>query len=56
MGKYGVRIIHIESLLAVEVNDYLCTFYVEVKLSGNKIYGFSVRNAKVLKQMIKPNL
>ena len=100
-AKYGVHIIHIESLLAVEVNDYLSTFYVdngasvtcieslqkilsklpdyfirisrsclintqhvksidykrrEVELSGNRIHGFSVRNAKVLKQMIKPNL
>jgi len=27
--EHGLRIIHTESLLAVEVSDYLCTFYVE---------------------------
>ena len=91
-----IRIIQGESLLAVEVNDYLCTFHIEnessfscveslektvaklpdyfirisrncivntlhiksidfknrkVKLSGNKVFSFSVRNAKVLKQV-----
>jgi len=89
------HIIQVDSLLAVEINDYLCTFYVvnespfscvealqktlsklpdsfirisrnciintrhvktidfkrrEVKLTGNKICSFSVRNAPVLKK------
>ena len=90
-----MRVIKVDFLLAVEVNDYLCTFYIEnespfscveslqkillklpgsfirisrnciinprhvkaihfkrreVRLTGNKICHFSVRNAHVLKQ------
>jgi len=90
-----IRIIQTKSLLAIEVNDYLCTFYVEnepsvscveslqnvlsklpdsfirisrnciintqhvksidskrreIKLTGNKICSFSVRNAPVIKK------
>jgi len=92
---HELRIIHTESLLAVEVEDYLCKFYIEnepsfscveslqnmlsklpdcfirisrnciintlhvnsidfkrreVKLSGNRIFSFSVRNIKTLKR------
>ena len=90
-----IRIIQTKSLLAIEVNDYLCTFYVEnepsvscveslqkilsklpdsfirisrncivnkrhvksidskrreIKLTGDKICSFSVRNAPILKK------
>ena len=92
----GVHIIPTESLLAVEVNDYLCTFYMEnevpdicieslqkvlsklpdcfirisrnciintlhvksidykkreLKLTGGKVFRFSVRNAKTLRKV-----
>jgi len=94
-----LRIVQLDLLLAIEVNDYVCTFYLEngtcfscvqslkniheklqdyafirisrkclinpryiqsidfkrkeVKLSGDRTFGFSVRNAKALKQMFK---
>ena len=92
---HELRIIDTKSLLAVEVNDYICKFYIEydssfssvdslknilsklpdyfirisrnciinalhiksidfkrreVKLSGDKIFSISVRNARVLKR------